>query len=368
MISFDLYFTSQAEAKMCVLYTTNGWTNSLTADSLAYGANPTYIATNDPSSSSYSGNTVSGTYFYQTVGQNWYNDLVVDFTGVPGVDNNPYFGIRVVNAATGGDCVAYNGYSYNNSSGNCRFANVAFGGQYNGLTPPAVAYAPNATVDNPFTNTFTDDPNWRANITAIYVNGAILTNSAYATNNPGMLIFTPSQSPLLQVSGVDRIAIYAADYGDVRITQPVGAGAFKNLSVPIPPFGPSASGGTLSANPELALTDQYGNTTTNPYANVVVTATVGGSGGWTLGGATTQAEVNGAIVFTNLSATVNGSAAVSGAVITLIVTGYTNAANHTTTTNINLSGFNIGSRRFLSLRAIWPSFKLTRLTTTQPSA
>ena len=60
---------------------------------LFYGANPTFIVTNDsvrhrrltvPT-------TVAGTYFYQTTGQNCYNNIVVDFTGIPGVDNNPNF-------------------------------------------------------------------------------------------------------------------------------------------------------------------------------------------------------------------------------------------------------------------------------------
>ena len=76
-----------------------------------------------------------------------------------------------MNAATGSDVVAYNGGSYNNNSGNCRLGNVSFGGHFNGSTPPASTAAPNVTVDNLFTNTFTDDPVWRANIYAVYVNG-----------------------------------------------------------------------------------------------------------------------------------------------------------------------------------------------------
>jgi len=70
---------------------------------------------------------------------------------------------------------------------------------------------------------------------------------------------------------------------------------------------------------------------------------VGGAGGWTLGGATIQAGVNGYATFTNLSATVNGVAAVNGAVIAFTVSGYTNAANGTTVTNFNSSSFNIGA-------------------------
>ena len=339
IVTFDMYFTSQGEAKMCVLYTTNGWTNSFTANTLAYAANPQYIFTNDQTADP---NTVEGAYFYQTAGQNWYNQLGVDFSGLPNVDNNPYFGIRIVNAATGGDDLNYLQQPYNNSSGNCRFGNVAFGGQYNGLTPPVVSSAANVTVDNPFTNTFTDDANWRASIAAVYINGAQLTNG-YNASNPGMLIFAPSQSPLLQLAGIDSIVIYATNYSTVRITQPIGAGVFQSLTVPIQTMGPSASGGTLEVNPVLLLSDQYGNTTTNPYADVSVQAVAAGAGGWTLGGATTQPEVNGVITFTNLSATVNGAAAVNGAAVTLIVSGYTNSATLGTTTNITLPTFNIGA-------------------------
>jgi hypothetical protein len=337
VVNFDLYFTTQAEAKMQVEYTTDGttWNN---APNLAYGANPTFIQTNSVASINYSPDTVTGTYFYETTGQNWYNNLVVDFTGVPGVANNPSFGIRVVNAAQNGDCVAFNGGSYNNSSGNCRFDNVTFGGQFNGSVPPALAYAANATVDGPFTNTFTDDAIWRSKITAIYVNGSLLTNTAYATNLAGALIFTPAKSTLLQASGVKSIVIFAAGYSNAKVTQPLAAGLAKKLAVTTQAAGPSASGGTLIANPVLAIVDQYGNGTTNPYANVTVTAAVGGTGSWTLGGDATQPFVNGQATFTNLSATLTGSAATVSNYLAFTVTGY-----GPTATNFNSSTFNIGA-------------------------
>jgi hypothetical protein len=340
VVSFDVYFTSQAEARMCVLYTTNGWTNTLTANSLYYGSNPNYILTNDPASDLYDPDIVAGTYFYETAGQNTYDDFVVDFTGLPDVANNPYFGIRFVNAGTGLDDVAYNGGSYNDNSGNCRMANVSFGGQFSGSTPPILTAAANATVDNPFTNTFTDDPIWRANIYAIYVNGALLTNAAsYNVAVAGELILKPALDSILQVDGVDYISVFATNYSVAKVTQPILAGALKKLAITTQPQGPSASGGTLLINPALELTDQYGNTTTNPYPNVAVTAfiTNSASSHWILGGATNQTEVNGVIEFTNLSATLTSASTVSGAVITLKVT------NFATATNINLTSFNIGA-------------------------
>jgi hypothetical protein len=339
VLTFDLYFTTQGEAKMMVEYTLDG-TTWINAPSLAYAANPNFIVTNNPSMLDYSLDTVNGTYFYQTTGQNWYNNLCVDFTGVPGAANNSHFGIRIVDAAQNNDCVAFNGGPYNNSSGNCRFDNVSVGGHFNGLIPPVINYTNGATVDNPFTNSFIDNPGWRASITAIFVNGVALTNSAYGTNNAGFLVFNPAKSVLLQTAGNLNFVIFAAGYSNAKFTQPIAAGATKKLSVVVQPSGPSASGGTLTVNPAIAVTDQYGNGTTAQYPNLSATASVG-SGAWTLGGATTQTNVGGFVWFTNLSATVTGSSAVNGAVIALTINGYTNSANHTTTTNINLSSFNI---------------------------
>jgi hypothetical protein len=341
VLTFDLYFTTQGEAKMMVEYTLDGMT-WINAPSLSYASNPNFIETNNPSMPTYSTNTVNGTYFFQTTGQNWYNNLCVDLSGVPGAANNSHFGIRVVDAAQNGDCVAFNGGSYNNSSGNCRFDNVSVGGHFNGLTPPVINFTNGATVDNPFTNSFIDNPGWRSAITAIYVNGVALTNSAYTTTSAGFLVFNPAKSVLLQTAGNLNFVIFAAGYSNAKFTQPLAAGAFKKLSVIVPPSAPSASGGTLTVNPAIAETDQYGNGTTAQYPNLSATASVG-AGSWTLGGATTQTNVNGFVWFTNLSATVNGSLAVTGAVITLTVNGYTNTSNSSTTTNINLAGFNISA-------------------------
>ena len=335
--SFDLYFTSAAEAKMCVFYTTDGWVTTNVAQSLFYGANPTLIQTNADVSLGGSANTVAGTYFFETNGQGFYNNIIVDFTGVPGVDNNPLFSFRVVNAATGlTDCLNSSFTAYNNSSGNWRYDNVAVSGTA-GTPPPAIAYDPSATVDGTFTNTFTDDPTWRVKIAGIYVNGLALTNTAYTTNTPGKIIFTPSKSSLLQSSGLKNISILSIGYGTAKVAQPLAAGVATKLAMTTQAAGPSASGGTLVANPVLLISDQYNNGTTNPYVNVTVTASVSNSAAWTLGGDTVQTSVNGQIAFTNLTATVNGSASVSGAAIKFTVSGYPPL------TVSNSTAFNIGA-------------------------
>ena len=336
MVSFDIYFTSQGEAKMCVLYTTNNWVTSFVANNLAYGANPTFIVTNTTSA-----NTVMGTYFLNTYGSIFYNNCIIDFTGVPNVANNPDFGIRIVNAAKGFDCVNFLDQPYNNSSGNCRLDNIAVNGQFTGFIAPTVTNSASATVDSPFTNTFAINPDWSGAIKNIYVNGTLLKASAYSVTSSN-IVFDPSKAAVLQLSGADYIVIYANGYTSAKVIQNVATGTATKL-VFTQPAGPSASGGTLTVNPAIGLTDKYGNGTTNPYSSFTVTATVSNSAAWTLGGSTVQQTVNGFCVFTDLTATVTGSLPVSGAAIDFTITGYTNSADHTTTTNFNSTSFNIGA-------------------------
>ncbi len=319
VVAFDLYSTSQGEAKMCVLYTTDGWVTTNVASTLYYGATPAFMHTNAPVLSGGSPNTVTGTYFYQTTGQNFYNNIIVDLTGVTAADNNANFAFRIVNASTGGDCVNSTGGSYNNSSGNWRFDNITVGGTA-GTPPPALAYDPSATVDGPFTNTFTDNPTWRADISAVYVNGLALTNTAYTVAS-GMIIYTPANSTLLQSSGTKNIVIIATGFGTAKVNQPVAPGVAKQIAITTEPAAPAASSGTLTANPVLTVSDQYGNSTTNPYANVVVTATANNAS-WTLGGDTVQTNVNGVAAFTNLTATSVSSAGSISNYITFSISGY----------------------------------------------
>jgi len=328
--SFNLYFTTQAEAKMAVFYTTDGWASSNIANSIFYGANPSFITSNSADA-----NEVIGNFFFQTAGQGFYDNIVVDLTGVSAAQNNSQFGIRVVNAATGNaDCVNYLNQTYNNSSGNWRFDNVIVGGTA-GTPPPAVAFDSSASVDHPFTNTFTDNPTWRGHITAVYVNGVALTNAAYNTNFAGEIVFNPAKSVLLQTSGLLSISIVSQGFGTALVSQPLAAGVATKLALTTQAAGPSASGGTLTANPVFLISDQYGNGTTNPYADVTITAAVGGAGGWTLGGDAQQASVNGLLSFTNLTATVNGSSPVSNAYLTFSVVGY-GATFVTNSTNFNI--------------------------------
>ena len=321
IITFDMYFTTQGEARICVLYTTDGWVTTNVAP-LACSSQPSFIQTNSDANP----DIVNGVYMYNTIGSLFYNYNSVDFTGVPDVANNPNFAFRIVNAAQNGECVNYLGQPYNNNSGNFRLDNVAVNGQLNGHIAPVITNAPLATVDFPFTNTFAEsvlatNVGWHTNISAIYVNGVLLTNKAYSVTASNIVFKPTNVAPVLTVAGLDHIVINATNYTSAKVTQLVGAGAATKLSF-TQPAGPSASGGTLTANPSFTVTDQYGNGTTNPYAAMVVTASVSNSPAtWTLGGSTVQPIFNGSCTFTDLTATVIGSSTVSDAAIRFDISG-----------------------------------------------
>lgn len=115
-VMFDLNTTAQAEANLQVQYTLDGktWNNV----PLFYNGPGASIKVNTTSS-----DTVKGTYI-QFTGGAWFNQITADLTGITGANNNPNFGVRMVNASTGNDNVNGTGTAYNNSSGNWRFDEV----------------------------------------------------------------------------------------------------------------------------------------------------------------------------------------------------------------------------------------------------
>jgi hypothetical protein len=60
-------------------------------------------------------------------GQDWFTGLTAQITD-PAAANDPNFGIEMVNASTGADCLSTQGTALNNSSGNWRFDNVVING------------------------------------------------------------------------------------------------------------------------------------------------------------------------------------------------------------------------------------------------
>ncbi len=131
-VTFDWFVTNQGEAKLQLQYTTDGTTWKNTPINLA-GSDTFLVALTNSTSP----NTVKGSYVFITGGgQGWFTGL----TGVindPLAANNPKFAVRMVNAATGADCISASGTALNNTSGNWRFDNIVISGKstFNGFLP-----------------------------------------------------------------------------------------------------------------------------------------------------------------------------------------------------------------------------------------
>lgn len=332
-LSFDLYLTTQAPAQMTVEYTTDGvnWTNAPTLD---YAANPAYILTNPPVIDGGSPNTVTGTYFYETGGQGFYTNITATFPATANDDAN--FGVRIVNATTGADDLNALGAPYNNSSGNWRYDNIVISGVVSGSgaaqTPPVLNAATGVSVTSvSFTNTFTDSSAWRAAITNLSVNGTTLAPSAYAIS-AGQIVYTLAATTLFQTSGTKNISVAASGYNKDIVAQVIVPGPATQVILSAQPVAPAGDGGTLVAQPTLVFQDVYGNVATSEVATV--TATVGSSGTWSLGGAAVQTANAGTVNFTNLSA--SSTAAYANATITFNAPG-----SGVSPSTITSSSFNI---------------------------
>jgi hypothetical protein len=103
-LQFDWGVSStKANGQLAVEYTTNANAATPTwiiAPSIAVPAADTLTlaATNTTSS-----NTIVGTYFKNNGSATWQNGLTADFSSIAAANNNPNFGVRLVNAATGAD-------------------------------------------------------------------------------------------------------------------------------------------------------------------------------------------------------------------------------------------------------------------------
>lgn len=95
------------------------------------------------------------------------------------------------------------------------------------LDPPALT--PDVTsnnVDNNIDITFTDDPVWRSEVTAVKVNGSSLTSITDFVLTAGTLQLIPSGgNPLLTTAGPKNVSIEATGYSAATVVQQIDAGA-----------------------------------------------------------------------------------------------------------------------------------------------
>jgi uncharacterized repeat protein (TIGR03803 family) len=140
-VQFDLNPTLAGEGNLAVEYTTDGGNTWNDAPVLSTNGDAGISVLSNTTSP----NTILGRYFAMTGGALWYNRLTADFTGIPGVANNPNFGVRLVNASTGADCVNATGQAFNNASGIWAFDEVDISGV---LAPAIVSVTPEDNAGN----------------------------------------------------------------------------------------------------------------------------------------------------------------------------------------------------------------------------
>jgi hypothetical protein len=123
--SFDWYPSTKGEASLLAQYTSNGttWINVPLADLVIPPSATLSLVTNSSSS-----NSALGTYIKTTAGNTWYNNITLDLSGIPAVNNDASFAFRLVNASTGTDVAQASGGALDNTAGNWSFDNVKITG------------------------------------------------------------------------------------------------------------------------------------------------------------------------------------------------------------------------------------------------
>ena len=128
--AFDIYVTAQGESSFQAQYTINGttWINApLTYAGAAIAGNGAGSVTTNSTNAS----IVTGTYFQASAagGDTQFDGFQVNLSGVTAVNNDPNFGLRIVNAATGTAVTNVKTLgALNNTSGNWRLDDVTFEG------------------------------------------------------------------------------------------------------------------------------------------------------------------------------------------------------------------------------------------------
>ncbi len=212
-------------------------------------------------------------------------------------------------------------YSTNSTSANSNTINLTTDSTI--LNSPTLVADTTATVDNPFSVNFIEDPNWRDALTGISLNGVWISDSAYSKTNEGQIVFSPSFSTLLQTPGNKSLVFFASGYTNDTLAQVIKVGAPNKLAISQQPIGPVTNGAVLATQPKVSVRDQYGNQTTT---TLDITAAAEANT-WTLNGTVTTTAVNGIASFAGLTA--SSSTALSNAKIIFSSLGLTSVTSNT---------------------------------------
>jgi cell division septal protein FtsQ len=189
---------------------------------------------------------------------------------------------------------------------------------------PALTAASGATVDNDFEITFTDNADWRTNITEVRYGTNVLPTAAYDASIAGKITIKPAESANLQLAANEYIYITSTSYLLDSVQQEIGHGVATSIVITTQPMGPDTNGDLLMTQPVVKLQDQYQNDCTNDNSTTVEANASGGS--WNLEGTASLMVTNGVASYTDLTA--GSTDMVSDATITFSGTGLTNAESN----------------------------------------
>jgi hypothetical protein len=203
-VSFDLDPSSaSAPSQIAVQYTTDGtnWTTVPAAD-LGTPTSATGATTDVTVATGAGGNLVTGGY-YQIANSTttpdalfWQNGFTVNLTGISGVNNNPHFGVRIVNGASGASETNVGGSAYTAAGGgNWRLDNVLISASGGTLTAPSVTTNPtNQSVPAGQPVTFTAAATGNPTPTVQWFVGPVGSGTAITGATNSTLTFTTSST------------------------------------------------------------------------------------------------------------------------------------------------------------------------------
>ncbi len=318
---FDWQPSAQGEGKLAAEYTLDG-TNWIVPTagmlSVAGAASGISVATNTSSA-----NTVNGAYFSVSSTSKWFNGLTVNLGSVAGAVNDPSFAIRLVNAATGADCVNIGGAALNNTSGNWVFDEVQVLGTSAVFTAPSVTTQPlpqNALGGTPvnFIAAASGSPTPTAQWQFSTDNGVTFNNvttGTGGTSNTYSFIAAPNEDQF-QYRVVYTNSVSSANSNAVTLTVPVSSPAI--LTQPISQHLPAGSTVTFTAaasgNPTPAVQWMF-STDNGVTFNNVTTGTGGTSNIYSFTATASQTGYQYEAVYTSTGGTATTTPA------TLVVVG-----------------------------------------------
>ncbi|WP_372751850.1 T9SS type A sorting domain-containing protein [Labilibaculum sp.] len=184
---------------------------------------------------------------------------------------------------------------------------------------PILTAASAASVDADFEITFTDNSEWRDQITKITYGADTLPSESYDTSAEGVITFKPSESVILQVPANDYLYIESTSFLKDSVLQAIGHGAAASIVITEQPQEPENNAGLLQTQPSVKIQDQYLNDCSTNNEQTIIASATGGS--WVVEGTTSLMVTNGIVDFTDLTARSTDS--VTDATITFSGTGLT---------------------------------------------